>query len=415
MNKLNTMLDEILLDKNTNLLPTNLKAGITCLGVTGTNPALSNIFCQLDEPTSKTGLWLKLDKQYPGKVDVYKNAYNSLEISSVVSSNIAYTIASVGTSIYMFGASSVGLSSARAYKYDTLTNIYTELSRPPVTFASNTGSISIGDKIYLFGGSYGTSDKAYVYDTVTDTYTRLGTTPKTFVGILTAVLPTDNDNIYIFGNWQGNFGYKYNITSKKYTALASPTVDIGCDGTCVIDNDIYLIGSSGSSAGKRVLKYNTLSNTYTSMTNLSRYAMSAKIVQKNNYAYVIGGVNYTNNIIQYNLLTGESLELEMPYEASFSSSVTQIGNMVYFISAVDSVKYMQIINLDYIPYPYLYDCIVIKQDLDNTYNTELYIGDLKLSVNFSDFWYCESHVLLDGYEKYYGDGEQWLLINNTNS
>lgn len=35
-NKLQQTLDEILLDKNTNLLPENLKDGVTCLGVTGT-------------------------------------------------------------------------------------------------------------------------------------------------------------------------------------------------------------------------------------------------------------------------------------------------------------------------------------------------------------------------------------------
>lgn len=35
-NKLQQTLDEILLDKNTNLLPENLKEGVTCLGVTGT-------------------------------------------------------------------------------------------------------------------------------------------------------------------------------------------------------------------------------------------------------------------------------------------------------------------------------------------------------------------------------------------
>ena len=35
-NELQTKLDAILLDKNTNLLPENLKAGVNCLGVNGT-------------------------------------------------------------------------------------------------------------------------------------------------------------------------------------------------------------------------------------------------------------------------------------------------------------------------------------------------------------------------------------------
>lgn len=36
MNTLQENLDKILVDKNTNLLPENLKAGVTCLGVEGT-------------------------------------------------------------------------------------------------------------------------------------------------------------------------------------------------------------------------------------------------------------------------------------------------------------------------------------------------------------------------------------------
>ena len=38
-NELQTKLDEILLDKNTNLLPEHLEAGVTCLGVEGTMEA----------------------------------------------------------------------------------------------------------------------------------------------------------------------------------------------------------------------------------------------------------------------------------------------------------------------------------------------------------------------------------------
>lgn len=47
MSELNTTLDEILQDKNTNLLPENLKAGITCLGVEGSLQMNSNVVCML--------------------------------------------------------------------------------------------------------------------------------------------------------------------------------------------------------------------------------------------------------------------------------------------------------------------------------------------------------------------------------
>lgn len=49
MSDLKTNLQEILQDKNTNLLPENLKAGITCLGVDGTlegeTPVVKTVTC----------------------------------------------------------------------------------------------------------------------------------------------------------------------------------------------------------------------------------------------------------------------------------------------------------------------------------------------------------------------------------
>lgn len=48
-NQLQENLDAILLDKNTNLLPENLKAGVTCLGVDGTlegkTPVVKTVTC----------------------------------------------------------------------------------------------------------------------------------------------------------------------------------------------------------------------------------------------------------------------------------------------------------------------------------------------------------------------------------
>lgn len=47
-NELQTKLDAILQDKNTNLLPENLKAGVTCLGVNGTLIPREDLQEQLD-------------------------------------------------------------------------------------------------------------------------------------------------------------------------------------------------------------------------------------------------------------------------------------------------------------------------------------------------------------------------------
>lgn len=46
-NELQTTLDNILEDKNTNLKPENLKSGVTCLGVTGTLQQSENLYRSL--------------------------------------------------------------------------------------------------------------------------------------------------------------------------------------------------------------------------------------------------------------------------------------------------------------------------------------------------------------------------------
>ena len=78
-NELQTKLDEILLDKNTNLLPEHLKAGVTCLGVEGIYSAESKIkqFNSVDEMNASQDnndgdLALVINLEYITPTDVKK-------------------------------------------------------------------------------------------------------------------------------------------------------------------------------------------------------------------------------------------------------------------------------------------------------------------------------------------------------
>lgn len=84
-NKLQTKLDAILEDKNTNLLSENLKAGVTCLGVNGTAETIGNVICMLDANTVK----YFIDNHGMHLDDVNQSGY----VSSIVNKRTGETLA----------------------------------------------------------------------------------------------------------------------------------------------------------------------------------------------------------------------------------------------------------------------------------------------------------------------------------
>ena len=56
----------------------------------------------------------------------------------------------IGTDIYLFGSNNSSYGKY-AYKYDTLTNTYTQLTNIPYNFYSGA-AVSVGTNIYLLGG-----------------------------------------------------------------------------------------------------------------------------------------------------------------------------------------------------------------------------------------------------------------------
>lgn len=102
------------------------------------------------------------------------------------------------------------MSKTTTYKYDTLTDTYTQLADIPYEFY-NGDAITIKTDIYLIGGSFN-STHTYKYNTLTETYIKLTDIPYDFVnGSVTSI----ENNIYLFGSessaYQEN-AYKYNIT-----------------------------------------------------------------------------------------------------------------------------------------------------------------------------------------------------------
>lgn len=131
-----------------------------------------NIFVQTTEPTSKDGIWIQVDKTLEhivedddyyieGEYDV-DGKYRNIPYNFYCGSAVA-----IGTDIYLFG-SYESTYQKTAYKYNTLTDTYTQLADIPYSFLGSV-AVTVADKIFLLGGrSYPT--KIQCYETATKTY-----------------------------------------------------------------------------------------------------------------------------------------------------------------------------------------------------------------------------------------------------
>ena len=238
-------------------------------GITGINTG--NIFVQLDEPTSKTGLWLKTNStnEVVNLNKVYKIGFESIQTKSP-SSLFIENCCAVNNEVYCFGLyDSMRSYKKLVYKYNAEANSYIKLSNPPNTFESAAVE-SIGNIIYIMGGKDLTTTNAYKYDTTTDTYTKLADIPYVFCG--TEITSVGN-YIYLLGSDNSTYSknnYKYDTTTDTYTKLADAPYNIDYCGVQSVDNTIYIFGNYHSSMDKYAYKYDIDSSTYTKLADMPR-------------------------------------------------------------------------------------------------------------------------------------------------
>ena len=260
-----------------NIVAENIKSGVTILGVEGTllqgenlqeqldtqdliiqqlqeelagkasGSAKPNVFMQETEPTTKDGIWLKGSYQVDNIV-ADENVFASEEWNTVKMSSLktipynfySGSAVSIGTNIYLLGSAGNTSTYKKMYKYDTLTDTYTQLTDIPYSFKYGS-AVSIGTNIYLFGGS-SYPNYAYKYNTLTDTYTQLTNVPYNFYEGSAVSIGT---NIYLFG---GNGGvkatYKYDTLTDTYTQLTNIPY-VFYEGSAVFNGtDVYLLGGN---------------------------------------------------------------------------------------------------------------------------------------------------------------------------
>ena len=149
---------------------------------------------------------------YIYKYDTVNNEYIKLKQNFTDDSLMGGKAALVDNDIYLFG------NGQKGYKYNILTNTFTEIERVPFDYINDT-VVAINNDIFLLGSSYGGVDEYvygmynYKYDTLTNTYKKLEDIPYDFVEGSTVAIGND---IYLLGGTSSaNNVYKYKTYLEK--------------------------------------------------------------------------------------------------------------------------------------------------------------------------------------------------------
>lgn len=140
-----------------------------------------------------------------GKLGTY--AFTYINKSGTVQQGALKGAAATTSAVYIFGNLWSGNRSNYICKYDPETNSISRLSTTIPTTLADMGIASIGDVIYLFGGSTGTGNEnggdatntIYKFDAQTETITALTATLPTSCWGCSAAYSPSNNKIYVFG------------------------------------------------------------------------------------------------------------------------------------------------------------------------------------------------------------------------
>lgn len=202
------------------------------------------------EDTSK--LWVKTDE--PSGVivsaDIAEEESGEMsfdKLAEILPQGISATgCATVGNYIYILGGSNGSDYLKTIYKFNTTTETIETLSTQLPTWLGNMACVAIGSKIYLLGGMNAISaqNKIYCFDTETETVSTLSSTlPTNLYAMGYAAIDT---KIYLFGGVDSSYTdtiYCYdteaNTTKTMGAKLSGGTYGANC---AAVGGKIYILG-----------------------------------------------------------------------------------------------------------------------------------------------------------------------------
>lgn len=377
-----------------------------------------NIFVQNNEPEIKKGLWLKKSDIYTNVIEdehVYASEeWNTDKMSelAVIPYNFSESqgAVAIGTDVYLFGGVA---STTAAYKYNTLTDAYTQLTSTNYAYTNKPAAV-IGTDVYLLGEN---TDRVYRYDTLTDTYTQLRSVPYTpLMGAAVAI----GTNIFIFGGGDSDtkrkYTYKYDSLTNTYTKLGNAPIPFSYHSVVSIGTDVYIFGNADSNYNTRAYKYDTLTDTYTQLANMPNSYYYGSAVAVGSMVYIFGGDLSNTTALKYNVLTNTYTQISnIPYDFWRGVAVL-VNNEIYLFGGGGYPTKVGVMELQ--PKTYPNNSIVIANNKTKRYETVLIDTDVTngLKYYFDNFWQATTENNVTTFDvtspAYYGNGTNWVKIRN---
>ena len=266
----------------------------------GSSGAELNIAYGDNAPDDTSKLWIKANEPQSIVFDKNLDGVESIEILTPTLPSILYSFgcARVGNKIYIFGGSYNGYKDT-IYVFDIDAQTLSQLSVTLPTTNSELSCATVGTKIYLFGGYNGSYlNTISVFDTVEQTITTLDVTLPTVLSSSTCSV-LDN-KIYLFGGSTTSkaatnsiimFDTDNQTVSTLSTTFPSATRGIAC---ARVNDKIYLFGGRGGSStstrNNKIMVFDTKTQTLATLSaTLPEVRCYTNCVSVGSKIYIFGG------------------------------------------------------------------------------------------------------------------------------
>ena len=396
-----------------------------------------NVFVQPTEPAKKEGVWIQAEGDFnkdilitdiPYVKETIFKSWTSETMNGAPYSTATYgAVAMVGECIYVFGSSTASYNNT-AYKYNLRTKTTTILSTTPAKFYHYSWTCVKGTDVYIFS-SYSNHKATYRYDTLTDTYTQLADMPLVSYKGRSFVV---GDYIYVLrGNSetanyrQSQEMYCYDIINDRYTS--GLTIPVYCDDAGImacLGDKIYFVGGASNRTGvdnaengdtdRNVYVYDTKTNTSTVVATYEggiKYILTQYVVVKDADIYFIS--SYEDGMMKFS--TQYNTFEHVPQGGEGYSNRRAGGSWIWNNKLV-SYSGTTIRMIDYeetSDYTGEVDTVLIFQRPgSNPYTShflDLYKIANRLLTSFTDAgYYSVENGVINNYPTYYGTGTEWV-------
>lgn len=308
-------------------------------------------------PDDTSKLWIKTEKPESVEARLSFDFVGNEQMQAATLALPAHVYHSsacaVGKKIYIFGGGGSSYSAA-IYVYDTETNGMEKLTAVLPTAAAGNASAAVGKKIYIFGGrsgsgSTGKSKKIRVFDTETHA-----------VDSLAVELPEDRyqataaavgNKIYIFGGSYYSSGekarstiYLFNAESNAITSLAASLPSIVYYACAVaVGSKIYVFGGyDGTNPQSTISVFDTAAQTVETLdVTLPTPAYMFSGAAVGSVIYLFGGYNGggLDTIVRFNTETHEIETLGATMsKKNWGTPAASVGSKIYVFDGHSSAS-----------------------------------------------------------------------------